>query len=142
MTLRSGSQQNMINAGARPVLRVLWYSDALSDRIGRGEADAVDLLRQRVRVLPHGLDGQISVGLEDADRPPGADSVAMQEEHDLADLHALLPGIGDPLPALWPDHVHGLEIGGVVANHLQDFGAAVGDPLLFQARAPPLADAP
>ena len=118
MSLRGRPQQNVIDAGTRPVLRVFWDPDALSDLIGRGEADAVDLLRQRVRVLPHRLNGQISVGLEDADRPPGADSVTMQEKHDLTDLHALLPGIGDPLPALWPDPVDGLEIGGVVANHL------------------------
>jgi len=90
------------------------------------------LARTERSILPHGLDGEISVGLEDADRPPGADSVAMQEEHDLADLHALLPGIGDPLPALWPNPAHGLEIGGVVANHLQDFGAEVADQLLRQ----------
>src|ERR1035437_6216798 len=77
MTFGSRPQQNVIYPGTRPVLRVLGYPDALSDLIGGGESDAVYFLRQSVRVLLHGLDGQVPVGLEDADRSPGTDSVAM-----------------------------------------------------------------
>jgi hypothetical protein len=43
--------------------------------------------------------------------------MAVEEVHDLSDLHPLLPSIGDLFPALWPDTIHGLQVGGVVADH-------------------------
>ena len=134
MTLRGRPKQNVVDAGARPILRVFGYSDALSDLIRGGESDAVDLLRQGVRVLLHCLNGQIPVGFEDADGSPGTDTMAMQEKHDLAYLHALLPGTGDPLPTLWADSIDGLEVGGIVADHSQNFSAEVADQLLGQYR--------
>ena len=83
------------------------------------------------------LDGQISVGLVDADCSSGADPVAVQKEHDLADLHSFLPGTGDPLAALWTDAIHGLQVGGIVAYHSQYFRTEVADQLFRQARAQP-----
>src|ERR1700722_3594647 len=38
-----------------------------------------------------------TVGLEDANRPGGADPVAVQEDHDLSDDLLLGPGVRDPL---------------------------------------------
>jgi hypothetical protein len=43
--------------------------------------------------------------------------MAVEEDHDLSDLHPLLPGIGDLFPALWPDTIYGLQVGGVVADY-------------------------
>src|ERR1039458_4672073 len=92
----------------------------------------MDLLCQGVGVLAYRLDSQFSVGLVDADCPPGADTVAMEEDHNLAYLHPFLPGIGNLLTALWPDSVNRLQVGGVVANHRQHFGAKVPNQLFRQ----------
>src|ERR1035437_974684 len=111
------AKEHVSYSGPRPILRILRYPDALRDLICRGEAYAMDLLGQRVRVLLHCLDGEIAVRLVNAYRSTGTDSVAMQEDHNLAYLHPLLPGIGDLLPALWADTIYGLQVGGVVANY-------------------------
>jgi hypothetical protein len=50
MSFRGRTKQNVINAGTRPVLRVLRNPHTLCDLIGRGETDAVDILRQGVWV--------------------------------------------------------------------------------------------
>src|ERR1039458_3563158 len=110
-------QKYVVYPSPSPILSILGYSDALGYLIRRGKADAMDLLRQGVRVLPHSLDGQIPVGLVDADRSPGTDPMAMEEDHDLSDLHPLLPGISDLFPALWADTIYGLQVCGVVANY-------------------------
>jgi hypothetical protein len=60
--------------------------------------------------------------------------VAVQEKHDLANLHALLPGIGYPLPALWPDAIDRLQVGGVVADYFQHFGTEMADQLFREHR--------
>src|ERR1035438_6299584 len=114
------------------ILRILRYPHALRDLIRRCEAYAVNLLRQCVRVLLHRLDGQIPVGLVNANSSPGTDPMAVEEEHDLADLHPLLPGIGDPFAALWPDAIDGLQIGGIVPDHSEHFRAEMSDQLLCQ----------
>ena len=118
MPLRGRPQQHVVDSGPGPILRVLGNPDPLGDLIRRGEADAVDLLCQGVRILPHRLNGQLPIGLVDSDRSPGTDSVAVEEEHDLSDLHPLLPGIGNPLPTLWADSIDGLQVGGIAADHV------------------------
>src|ERR1035437_182982 len=118
-----------------------WISFALSDLIGGGESDAVDLLRQGVRIFLHCLNGKIPVGLEDSYRSPGTDTVAVKEEHDLADLHAFLPGIGDPLSALWANSIDGFEAGGTIGDHSQNFGTEVAHQLLRQDRTHSLDEA-
>src|ERR1039458_5525739 len=127
-------QKYVVYPSPSPILSILGYSDALGYLIRRDKADAMDLLRQGVRVLPHRLDGQIPVGLVDADRSPGTDPVAVEEDHDLSDLHSLLPGIGDLLPTLWADTIHGLQVGGVVADNTQYLSAEVFHQLLCQDR--------
>jgi len=49
----------------------------------------------------------------------------MQEEHDLPDLHALLPGSGDPFTSFGTDAIDRLQVGGVVADDTQHFGTEV-----------------
>src|ERR1017187_3612960 len=132
MPLRCCPKEYVADSSPSAILGILRYPDALSYLIRRGEAYAVNLLCQRVRVLLHRLDGQIPVGFVDTNSSPGTDTMAVKEEHDLANLHPLLPGIGDPLPTLWPDTVDGLQIGGVVANHVQDPCTEVSDQLLCQ----------
>src|ERR1035441_7664404 len=135
MSLRGCPQEDMVDPSPRPVLRVLGDADALGYLIRGGEADAMDFLSQCVGVLLHRLDCQIAVRLEDADRPPSADPVAMEKEHDLPDLHPLLPGSGDPFTALWADAVYGLQVGRVVADDAQHLCAEVSDQLLRQDRS-------
>jgi hypothetical protein len=61
----------------------------------------------------------------------------VKEDHDLTDLHPFLPGIGDPLPAFWPDTIDGLQVGGVVANNHEHFSSEVSDQLFRQDGANP-----
>src|ERR1700745_819053 len=103
MSLRGCPQQHVVDPCLRPILRVLGNSDALSNLIRGGEADAVNVFCQGVWVRPPFLDGLFPVGLVDSDRSPGTDSVAVQEEHDLPYLHSLLPGTGNSLSTLWTD---------------------------------------
>jgi hypothetical protein len=67
--------------------------------------------------------------------------VDVQEKHNLADLHLLLPGIGDPIPAPWPDAIHGLQVGGTVANAPEHLSAEVSNQLLRQDGANPFHEA-
>ena len=59
------------------------------DLVGGAEADAADVAGQPVGVLRDQLNRVGAVGLVDAHRARGADAVAVQEQHDLAD-HLLL----------------------------------------------------
>ena len=76
------------------------------DLIGGSEADAADVAGQPVRVLRDQLNRIGAVGLVDADRARGADAIAVQEQHDLADHLLLGPAPDDPLGALRADAGH------------------------------------
>src|SRR5262249_52711554 len=115
--VRGRLQQDVVNARPRSVYRVSRNPDLLCNLVGGRETDPVDVLRQRVRVLTHLFDCLLSVGLEDSHRPAGTDAVAMQEEHDLADLLYLLPRVRYPLPALGTDPVYRLEFCGSVLDY-------------------------
>jgi hypothetical protein len=55
-----------------------------------------DVPGKPIGVLGHDLHGICAVGLEDVNRPGGADPVAVKEDHDLPDDLLLGPGVGDP----------------------------------------------
>ena len=76
------------------------------DLVGALEADAADVAREPVGVFGDHLDGIRAVGLEDPHRPRGADAVAVQEQHDLADHLLVGPAAPDALGALGPDPGH------------------------------------
>ena len=109
--------------------------DLLRDLVGGREADAVDVLRQHVGIAPHLLDCLLAIGLEDSHCPAGADAVAVQEEHDLADLLRFLPRMGDPLPALGADPVHRLQFCGSVLDHGENLGSEPPNQLLRENRS-------
>ena len=67
MPLRRRAQENVVNSGARSILRVLRNSHAVGNLIRRGEPDAVNVLCQGVRVLAYFLDRQLPIGLVDSD---------------------------------------------------------------------------
>src|SRR5664280_1186434 len=95
----------MVDARPRPIKRIPWDSNFLGDLIGGRKANPVDVFRQRVRIAPHLLDSLLPIGLEDSYRPAGTHTMAVQEQHDLADLLRLLPCLLNSLPAFRPDPV-------------------------------------
>src|SRR6266568_2573663 len=76
------------------------------DGIGGLESDATDVAGQAIGVLRHHLHGIAAVGLVDAHRPRRADTLAMQEDHDLADRLLLGPGGPDAAGSYRADAVH------------------------------------
>src|ERR1700757_2161218 len=137
MPLRGCPQQHMVDPGPGPILRVLGNPDPLCNVIRGGEADAKNILGQGIRILPYLLNGLLPIGLVDADRSPGTDSVAVKKEHDLSYLHSLMPGLGNPRSTLWADSIDGLQLSGIAADHAQYFRAEVSDQLLGEDGANP-----
>src|SRR6266487_873528 len=76
------------------------------DGVGGLEPDATDVARQAIGVLRHHLHGIAAVGLVDAHRPRRADTMAVQEDHDLADCLLLGPGGRDAAGSHRADAVH------------------------------------
>ena len=95
--------QRVGDAGPGPDHRRLLDPEPRRDLVGALEADAADVAREPVGVLGDHLDGIGAVGLEDPHRPRGADAMAVQEQHDLADHLLLGPALRDALGALGPD---------------------------------------
>jgi hypothetical protein len=129
VTVRGRFQQHVVDARPRPVERVSRNPDLLRDLVGSGEADSVDVLRQHVGIVPHLLDRLLAVGLEDSHRSAGTHAVAVQEQHDFADLPCLLPCVRNPLPALGADAIDRLQFGGSVLDHGENFDSETPDQL-------------
>ena len=83
--------------GAQSDHRSLFDAELHRDRIGALETDASNIPGKPIGVLGHDLHGVRAIGLEDANRPGGADPVAVKEDHDLPDDLLLGPGVRDPL---------------------------------------------
>ena len=66
------------------------------DRVGALETNPSDVSRKPIGVLGHNLHGVRAIGLEDANRPGGADPVTVKKDHDLPDDLLLGPGVRDP----------------------------------------------
>ena len=107
----------MVDACPRPVERISRNPDSLGDLVGGREADPVDVFREHIGIALHLFDCLLAVGLEYPHRPAGAHTVAVQEQHDLADLLCLLPRMGDPLSALGADAIDSLQFSGSVLDH-------------------------
>ncbi len=135
MAVAGRFQQHMAQAGAGPDQRVVRDADLLGNLVGGLEADAVNVLGQRIRVGLHLGNGILAVGLVDANRPAGADALAVQEHHDLADDFLFRPRILDALPPLGADAVHILQPGGLRFDDVEDLLAELGHQLLGVDRA-------
>jgi hypothetical protein len=61
--------------------------------------------------------------------------MAVQEQHDLADLLRLLPCLRDPLPALGADPVHQMQFGRAVLDDGENVGSEVPHEFLGEDRA-------
>ena len=96
-----GRAERVQHARLQPRRGVRGDADRLGDRVGGLEADAPDLARQPVRLLPHHPPAVVAEPLVDAHRQRGRDAVALQRRHHLADVPLLRPGRGDaPRPHL------------------------------------------
>src|SRR6266496_5240437 len=98
--------QRIGDAGAHPDHGGLVDAELHRDSIGGLEPDATDVAGQTIGILRHDLDGIAAVGLVDAHRPRGADPVAVQEDHDLADHLLLGPGRRDAAGSHRTDAIH------------------------------------
>ena len=95
--------QDVPHAGLGADQGVMRNAQSLGDGVRGLEPDAVDIEGQAVRVLLHPLDRSVAIGLVDAHRPGGADTMGLQEHHDLAHDLLLRPGTGHPFLALGSD---------------------------------------
>jgi hypothetical protein len=76
------------------------------DGVGGLKPDATDITRQAIGILRHDLHGIAAVGLVNANRARRADTMAVQEDHDLADRLLLDPGGRDAAGSYRTDAVH------------------------------------
>ena len=127
--------ERIADAGAGPDHRRLLDAELRRDLIGALEADAADVARQPIGVLRDQPDGVGAVGLEDAHRPRGADAVAVQEDHDLADRLLISPGGDDAVGPLGPDAVDLLQACRRLLDDVEDLLAERLDQLLGVDRA-------
>src|SRR6266516_651999 len=98
--------QGIGDAGAHADHGGLVDAELHRDSIGGLKPDATDVASQTIGILRHDLDGIAAVGLVDAHRPRGADPVAVQEDHDLADHLLLGPGRRDAAGSHRTDAIH------------------------------------
>ena len=127
--------ERVADAGAGPDHRRLLDAELRRDLIGALEADAADVARKPVGVLRDQPDGVGAIGLEDAHRPRRADTVAVQEDHDLADRLLIGPGGDDAVGALGPDAVDLFQPCRRLLDDVEDLLAERLDQLLGVDRA-------
>ena len=106
MTLVHRLGQRVGYSGAQSDHGGLFDAELHRDRVGALETNASDIPGKPIGVLGHDLHGVRAVGLEDANRPGGADPVAVKEDHDLPDDLLLGPGVRDPFGSNRADARH------------------------------------
>ena len=125
----------MAQTGAGPDQRIHRDTDLLCDLVGGPEADAVNVLGQRVGIGLNLLDCALTVGFVDAHRPAGAHAVAVQKNHDLADDLLFRPRILYPLPAFRADAIQFLQPRRLGFDHVENLLAELMHQLLGVDRA-------
>ncbi len=140
--------ERITQSGLEAFRRVHGEAHLLRDLVRRLEADAVDVLRQPVGIVAHDGECLVRILLVNLHRQPGADAVALQEDHDLLDVLLLLPGARDLRRPLIADARHLAQPVDVRLDHIQRLEAEVIDDApgidrpnaLDQAAAQVLAD--
>jgi hypothetical protein len=99
----------------------------VKDYIGGLKADATNITRQAVGVVGHHLDGIGAIGLKDADRTRRADTVAVQEDHDLPHYLLFAPGLGDAFGAHRADTGYLMQTIRFSLDHVEHVGAKCPD---------------
>ena len=129
------------DSGAHANQRGLFNTELGRDLVGGAKADAADVACQPVGIFRDQLDSVGAIGLVDAHCPRGADTVAVQEQHDLADDPLLGPAGDDPLGAFRADAGHFAQPAGLLRNHLEH-GVTKGAYELFRVDGPDAPDHP
>ena len=119
MALVHGLGQGIADPGPGPDHRPGLDAEPHRDLVGTLEADAADVAREPVGVVADHLDGIGTIGLEDPHRTRGADAMAVQEQHDLADHLLLGPALDDALGALRTDPADLAQARGLVLDQVE-----------------------
>ena len=130
--------QRIRNPGAQSDHGGLFDAELHCDRVGALEPNASDVPGKPIGVLRHDLHGVRAVCLEDANRPRGADPVAVQEDHDLSDDLLLGPRVRDPFGPNCADARHLSKPIGLGLDDVEDLLSEGLDHLLgiHPARCP------
>src|SRR5207237_9872279 len=134
MPVRGRLQQGVVDASLGAVDGVLRNPDLLRDLVSGREANSVNVFRQRVGIAAYLFNRLFPVGLEDAHCPAGANAMAVQKQHDLADLSRLSPCLRDPLAALGADPAYRLPFGRAALDDDKNVGSEVPHKLLGEDR--------
>ena len=103
MAVVHGLGQSIADPGAGPDHGRLLDAEPHRDLVRTLEADAPDVAGKAIGVLRDDLHGIGAVGLEDPHGARGADTMAMQKQHDLADHLLFGPAVSNPQGALGSD---------------------------------------
>jgi hypothetical protein len=128
-------RKSIADAGAGADHRRLLDTELPGDLIGALEADAADVTGEPIWVLGDDANGVGAVGLEDAHRAGRADTVAVQEDHDLADGFLVGPCGDDAVGALRRDAVDLVQALGLLLDDIEHRLAERPDQLLGVDRA-------
>ena len=109
MPFARGLGERVVHAGAKADHGVRRNAEFHGNRVGRREADATDIVGKPIGVFRHDLQGIVPVGLVDPERPRGADTVAVKEDHDFANRLLFSPRLDDSLDTLWSNASDVLE---------------------------------
>ena len=110
----------MVQPGTRTNGGVLGNPHVLSNLVCGFEANAMDILGERVRIATNTLDRIGSVGLVNPHCATGAHPVRMQEQHDFADDLLVGPCIGDLYPSSRANSLNRFQILRAILNHLKN----------------------
>ena len=119
--------------------RCLLDAELGRDLVSRAEADAANVASQPIGVLRDQPNGISAISLVDAHRARCADTVAVQEQHDLANHLLLRPAGDDPLRALRADAGHLAQAIGLLLDDVEH-GFAEGAHELLRIDRPDAAD--
>src|SRR5436190_5898537 len=105
-------------------------TDPFGDFVGGFESDAVDVVREQIRVRANALDGALAVSFVNAHRAAGAHAVRMKEHHDLANDLLVRPCRFDFCAAHRTDAFDLLQTAGLTFNDVENSVAEFFDELL------------
>ncbi len=98
-----GLRERVLDAGHQAGQAIMGQTEPHGQRIGGAEANAVDITLQRIRILTDDLLGFLAILLIDLGGEARRDIVALQEEHDLADILLLRPALEDQVTLMDAD---------------------------------------
>ena len=88
------------------------------------------VLAEDVGIGADGFDGFVAVGFVNAHGAPGADSVGVEENHNVADEALFVPGLANLAAAHWSDAVDLFQQFGSVFDDVDDLLAEVFEQFL------------